>query len=110
MRNYVQKGDTITLAAPYEVASGAGLLVGSIFGVASGAAANGATVEAVTKGVFDLKAKGTDTGNPGAKVYWDNTAKECTVTATDNSLIGVLLVAKTNGQTTMRVRLNGVSV
>ena len=35
MRNYIQPGHAITLAAPYDVVSGAGLLVGSIFGVAS---------------------------------------------------------------------------
>ena len=41
MKTYVQPGNTITLTAPYAVASGDGLLVGSIFGVAAGAA-NGA--------------------------------------------------------------------
>ena len=30
MKNYVQPGNTITLTAPYAVASGDGLLVGSI--------------------------------------------------------------------------------
>ena len=35
MRNYIQPGHAITLLAPYDVVSGAGLLVGSIFGVAS---------------------------------------------------------------------------
>ena len=39
MKNYVQPGNTITLTAPYAVVSGEGLLVGSIFGVASGTAA-----------------------------------------------------------------------
>lgn len=110
MRNFVQEGDTVTLTAPYAVASGAGLLVGSIFAVAAAAADNAASVEAQVEGVFDLTALSTDTGSVGAKVYWDNTNKRCTVTATDNSLIGVLLAAKTSGQTTMRVRLNGVSV
>jgi len=38
MKNYVQPGNTITLTAPYAVASGDGLLVGAIFGVASGTA------------------------------------------------------------------------
>lgn len=110
MRNFVQEGDTLTLTAPYAVASGAGLLVGSIFAVATAAADNATTVEAQVEGVFDLTALSTDTGSVGAKVYWDNTNKRCTVTATDNSLIGVLVAAKTSGQTTMRVRLNGISI
>ena len=35
MRNYVQPGNTVTVTAPYSVLSGAGVLVGSLFGVAS---------------------------------------------------------------------------
>ncbi len=45
MKNFVQPGNTITLTAPYAVASGDGLLVGSIFGIAAGAAALGEPVE-----------------------------------------------------------------
>ena len=59
MKNYVQPGNTITLTAPYDVASGDGLLVGSIFGVATGAAANGEAIEAALVGVFDLKKVGS---------------------------------------------------
>ena len=59
MKNYVQPGNTITLTAPYDVASGDGLLVGSIFGVASGTAALGETVEAALVGVYELKKLGS---------------------------------------------------
>ena len=52
MKNYVQPGKTITLAAPYAVAAGDGLLVGAIFGVATATAGNGEAVEAVL--VIDL--------------------------------------------------------
>jgi len=89
MKNYVQPGNTITLAAPYAVASGDGLLVGAIFGVASGAAALGEPVEAALVGVFDLTKVGSQAWAAGAKVYWDNTNKRCTTVATDNTLIGV---------------------
>ena len=44
MKNYVQPGNTITLTAPYAVSSGDGLLVGAIFGVATGSAGNGETI------------------------------------------------------------------
>ena len=36
MKNFIQKGNNITLTAPYNVTSGDGLLVGSAFGVATG--------------------------------------------------------------------------
>ena len=49
MRGYIQPGNTITLPAPYAVASGDGLLVGAIFGIATGSAAINAEVETSQK-------------------------------------------------------------
>jgi predicted RecA/RadA family phage recombinase len=108
-RNFVQPGNTITLAAPYAVSSGDGLLVGSVFGVASGDAESGAEVEAVLVGVFDLKKVGTQAWAAGDKIYWDDTARETTKTTTDNTLIGVATEAVAGGadDTIGRVRLNG---
>lgn len=107
MKNFVQPGDTITLTAPAALASGDGVLVGTAFGVACGAAASGAEVEVKTTGVFDLKAASAATSTVGAAAYWDATNKEVTATSSGNTKIGVFLAAKTNGQTTARVRLNG---
>ena len=108
MKNYVQPGNTITLTAPYAVASGDGLLVGSIFGVASGTAALGETVEAALTVVYDLKKVASQAWAAGDKVYWDNTAKEATKTTTSNTLIGVAVVAVAGGASDIigRVRLN----
>ncbi|WP_112309343.1 DUF2190 family protein [Pseudogemmobacter bohemicus] len=88
MKNYVQPGNTITLTAPYAVASGDGLLVGSIFGVAAGTAALGEAVEAALVGVCDLKKVASQAWAAGDKIYWDNTAKNTTKTLTSNTLIG----------------------
>ena len=109
MKNYVQPGTTLTLTAPYAVTSGDGLLVGSIFGVAAGDAASGATVEAALTGVFDITKIGSQAWTVGAKIYWDDTNKRCTTVATDNTLIGVAIeaVAGGAGDTIGRVRLNG---
>ncbi|MGE0154801.1 MAG: DUF2190 family protein [Reyranellaceae bacterium] len=110
MKTYVQPGTTITVTAPYAVASGAGCQVGSLFGVAANAADNGATdLEIVTEGVFDLVKADEQAWTVGAKVYWDNGNKVCTTDATAGQLIGVATkaVAGTAGLTTGRVRLNG---
>ena len=108
MKNYVQPGNTISLTAPYAVASGDGLLVGSIFGVASRTAALGETVESTLVGVFDLTKVGSQAWAAGAKVYWYNTNKRCTTVATDNTLIGVAVEAVASGasDTIRRVRVN----
>lgn len=107
MNNFKQKGDVLTFAAPYAVASGAGFLVGSIFAVATNAAASGASVEGLTEGVVELTALSTDTTTVGAKVYWDNTNKRITTTSAGNTLVGVAMNAKTSGQLTCLVYLDG---
>lgn len=105
--NFIQPGDVLTLAAPYDVDSGDGAKIGNIFGVALGDAASGADCEFKVNGVWDILAVTADTFSVGASVYWDNNAKKCTSTSSGNELIGVATVAKTNGETTVRVRLNG---
>ena len=109
MKNYVQPGKTITLPAPYAVSPGDGLLVGALFGIASGTGIIGEAVEVALVGVFDLKKTASQAWAVGDKVYWDNTAKETTKTATGNTAIGVAVEAVGNGasETTGRLRLNG---
>lgn len=107
MKNYVQPGVNVTLAAPYAVTSGQGALVGSLFGVASANYAQNELGEFVTEGVFDLTKIGSQAWTVGAKVYWDNTNRRCTTVSTDNTLIGVAVAAAGNGAnvTIGRVRL-----
>jgi len=108
MKNYVQKGENLTLPAPYAVQSGGGVKTGLVFGVAAGTAANGATVDLVTVGVFDLAKVSTDAFLIGAAVHWDDTAKLCTSTTSGNQKIGVAVVAAANPSGTVAVRLNGM--
>lgn len=110
MKNHVQKGEVLTLAAPYDVLSGGGLKVGSIFAVASGDALTGAAVEGVTCGVFDLPKASAQAWTQGQKVYWDDTAKLATSTASGNSLIGVATEPAANPSAIGRVRLDGTSL
>jgi predicted RecA/RadA family phage recombinase len=110
MKNFIQPGDAITVAAPTGgVTSGDGVLVDALFGIAAFTAAAGADVELQTRGVFDLpKAAGALT--VGKKVYWDATAKNVTATASGNTLIGVVTKAAASGDALARVRLNGTAV
>jgi predicted RecA/RadA family phage recombinase len=105
--NYISSGDTVTLTAPYAVASGAGVLVGSLFGVATATAAISTAVEAKTSGVFLLAKTSAQAWTVGAKVYWDDTAKVVTTTSTDNTLIGCAMAVAANPSSTGYVRLNG---
>lgn len=109
MKNYVGPGDTLTVAAPYAVASGAGALIGTAFGVAQAAYDNAETGVFALKGVYDLVKAGSQAWTVGAAIYWDNAAKACTTTSSGNTKIGVavLAVGSGAGETTGRVRLNG---
>jgi predicted RecA/RadA family phage recombinase len=108
MKNFVQSGEVLTVTAPYAVTGGQGVLVGALFGVATCDAANGASVEIVPEGVFDITALTTDVGTQGAKMYWDNVNRRLTTTAAGNTLVGALTVAKGGADTTARVYLDGV--
>ena len=63
MQNYVHRGETLTVTAPYTAVTGQGVLAGNIFGIAVFNGALGASLEIVTWGVFDL-AKDASTFNP----------------------------------------------
>ena len=108
MRNFIRPGNTMPATAPVGgITSGAGLLVGSIFGVAATAAAEGAAVELALTGVFDLPKVSAQAWTQGVKVYWDSAAKNCTTTASGNTLIGTAYASAANPSGTGRVRLNG---
>lgn len=107
MKNQVQDGDVITVTAPYAVTSGQGVQVGAaLFGIASGDAANGGTLELQVEGVYDVTALSTDTASVGDLLYWDNTNKRLTTTSTSNLKVGVAVAAKASGATTARILLN----
>ncbi|MGB3068447.1 MAG: capsid cement protein [Ottowia sp.] len=110
MKNFVQRGDVITVLAPATVGSGDGVLANDLFGVASHAAASGASLELVVVGVVTLPALGTDTGAVGVKVYWDTGNSRLTTTVGTNKLVGVLAAAKGASETVATIRLNGISV
>lgn len=109
MKNHIQKGDVITVAAPYALASGQGVKVAGLFGVAAVDASTGTSVEVVRKGVFDLTALQSDGGAQGARAYWDDAARRITTTAGGNVLVGCLATAKIVSDGTARVLLDGAA-
>lgn len=93
MKNYIQCGTNLTVTASADVLAGAGVLTGAMFGVASGGAESGALVTVVRKGVFELNKLNAQAWAQGVKVYWNNTAKECTTVASGNTHIGYAAAA-----------------
>lgn len=108
-RNYVQPGETVTIpAAPYAVASGGGVKVGALIGIALADAASGAPVEVRRVGVFDVtKAPGEAWVAWTTKIYWDDTNRRFTSTATNNTLVGVAAQSQASADTVGRALLTG---
>ena len=107
MKNFVQRGENITVTAAAVAASGAGVKVGSLFGIASGDAAIGDPLVLVTTGVFEMPKVGTDEFTLGAAVYWRSSDGLVTTTASGNTKVGVAVEAVGNPSASVRVRLNG---
>ena len=110
MRNYIQPGDSLAVVVPYAggVTAGQGVLVGALFGVAAVDGAQNAVIEAATQGVFDLTKEPALAITAGARLFWDNTNRRVTTTATGNFSIGIATAAALAADATVRVRLNRV--
>lgn len=107
--NFVAPGDTVTITAPSGgVTVGIPVVLGQIFGVPAYSAASGVEAEIVTGGIWDLPKTNAASMSMavGANVHWDATNSKCTVSATSNAKLGVVVVAASNTDATVRVRLN----
>lgn len=117
MKGFFKSGDTVELTAPYAVASGAGALVGTIFGIAVAAVASGAIGSFMLVGIHKGAKVGSQAWTEGAAIYWDNTNKYWTTTSAGNTKVGIAVKGPDGtlpgagaGETTGYVRLNGIGV
>jgi len=109
MKTYIQNGQVITVTTPAGgIASGDGLIVGNIFGVAAYSAAEGDPLELATTGVYKLPKATAAVLTVGARVAWDNTAKNINVFGAGRFPVGIATEAAGNGITSVAVRLDGV--
>lgn len=107
MKNYVQKGENITVPAPADTLSGAPVLVGSLFGIAAADAKTGSDLDLVTVGVFTLPKVAALAIAIGEKLYFDAATGLVNKTSAGNALVGVAVTAAANPSGNVNVRLNG---
>jgi predicted RecA/RadA family phage recombinase len=101
-RNFIAPGHQVTMTAPYALTSGQGALVGALFGVAQHDALISTPVVLGMDGIYDLTKEPALAITAGARVFWDNTNRRVTTTATSNFCIGVATVAAAGGDATVR--------
>jgi predicted RecA/RadA family phage recombinase len=100
----------VTVTAPTGgLPCGQAVFAGNLFAIAATSVAEGGSAEIATVGVYELPKLASAVIAVGARVAWDNTAKEVNVPATGRYPIGIATVAAGNGVATVRVRLDGVT-
>lgn len=104
-KNFIQPGDVLNFTAPYDVLSGHGFKVGTLFGVAGTDALSGGEVAGAVEGVFELAKVAAQAWTQGQTIYWDDGAKLCTTTASTNLPIGHASEAAANPSSVGRVNL-----
>jgi predicted RecA/RadA family phage recombinase len=109
MKNFIQKGEVVTVTAPATVASGDLVTVGLLVGVAVHDAASGSPVEIQTTGVFRVKkATSQAWATVGLAIYVvPGTGTATTATTAGNVLIGTNVETELAAAAIGTVRLNG---
>ena len=101
MKNWISDGNVIPIVAPAGgTTGGAGVLVGSMFGIANDTVAAGATVGLAMFGVFTVAKATGQAWTVGVILYWDNTAKNFTTTSAGNTKVGYARDAALSADTT----------
>jgi len=110
MKTYIQSGEVVEFTAPSGgVVAGTAYLIGSLLVVATVTAAEAAKFDGLVTGVVTHAKVSAQAWTEGAKLYWDNSAKDFTTTAGGNTLIGVAAAAAANPSATGKIRLDGVA-
>jgi predicted RecA/RadA family phage recombinase len=110
MKTYIQPGESLTIPAPADTLSGAGVKAGVLFGVAQHGALSGEDLSIATVGVFEMTKTSAQAWTVGAAIYFVPASGLCTTaTTTGNLLIGVAAAVAANPSATGIVRLNGAA-
>ena len=112
MKTFVHEGDRMAFTAPSDVTAGVPIIINNLIVIPAKSVASGEDFTGHIEGIFDLPALTTDVGDQGDRVYWDVGDGHVKLDSEGgaNELIGVYAEPKTNGQTTVAVRLEGVTV
>jgi predicted RecA/RadA family phage recombinase len=111
--SYISQGDVLTLPAPSGgVTAGTPVLIGRLLVIPQNTVAQTLPFDGHVKGVHAVTKADSQAWTVGANVYWDDSAKNFTTTATSNQYAGVAVeaVASTAGLVTGKILLNGIGI
>ena len=106
MKNYVQRGDVLTLTPGAAVASGVGYLFGtSLFGVATADVAISTAGEFLVEGVVEIAKTSALAISTGDRLFWDATNKCVNKTTTAQQCVGIAVADAANPSATVLMKL-----
>lgn len=106
MKNFVQRGDVLTLTPAAAVVSGVGYLFGvGLFGVATRDVAISTAGEFVTEGVVEIAKTSALAITTGDRLYWDATNKVVNKTSTAQQCVGIAVADAANPSATVKMKL-----
>lgn len=106
MDNYIQPGQTLSLAPGADVASGVGYLFGtSLFGVAAEDITSGVVGAFLTEGVVEIAKTSALAITAGDRLFWDATNKVVNKTTTAQQCVGIALADAANPSSTVIMKL-----
>lgn len=103
---FVLTGDVLNHTAAADVTIGEVLLIGKRIAVALANIKLGETGAIRVKGVAIIAKASANVVAQGALLYWDDTAKQLTTTATANTLAGFAAADAGAGVTTVEISIN----
>ena len=111
MKNFLQTGEVLAVAAPQNLKSGDVVVVGALAGVAVEDALSGTQVAIAAEGVFAIAKTSGAVFAAGDKVGWNATTSKAVVSSTFSTpLVGVAVAAAASGDATVKVAINQPAV
>ena len=103
---FYQDGKRIDIVQSGDIDSGDVVLIGELIGVQTHQIKKDEKGSVAVSGVFQVVKKSADTFTAGQKVYWDNTLKQATSTASGNTLMGITVAQAGSSDSTVLVKIN----
>ena len=103
---FYQDGKRIDIVQSGDIDSGDIVVIGELIGVQTNQIKKDEKGSVAVSGVFQVVKKSADTFTAGQKVYWDNTLKQATSTASGNTLMGITVDQAGSSDSNVLVKIN----
>ena len=103
---FYQDGKRIDIVQSNDIEPGDVVLIGELIGVQTHQIKKDEKGSVAVSGVFQVEKKSGFAFTEGQKVYWDNTAKQATSTASGNTLMGLTVAEAGASDSTVLVKIN----